>query len=78
MWEGCEMADKHFVYNYDLDDYAFCPLTSDQCVMTCELMRPTGFGEPRCSLRVVADELVYISTNLREIKKDLSQWKIGR
>ena len=48
---------------------ALCPLTGKACVTHCMLMRRTGFGEPRCSLHVIADELVNISYDLRELRK---------
>lgn len=63
------------VYDYDYDGgEALCPFTGKACVMECMLMRPTGFGEPRCSMRVIADQLVGIDFEMREArKKEVSQ-----
>ena len=43
---------------------AVCPFNS-RCTTLCMLMRYTAFGDPCCSLRVIADELVEISTSLK-------------
>lgn len=58
------------VFDYDKNVDAVCPFVKGAtCKTECMLMRPTGFGEPKCSLRVIADELVYISSDLRELRK---------
>lgn len=57
----------------DLDEgiNAFCPFSKNGiCHTECMMMRPTGFGEPRCSFRVIADELVQISSTLNAMKAD--------
>lgn len=52
------------VIDYDNSCDALCPFTGKACVMECMLMRPTPmFGEPRCSIRVIADELVLFDKN---------------
>ena len=59
------------VYDYDRDCPSLCPFTGDTFVTECMLMRPTGFGEPKCSLLVIADELVHIHSDLRKMKEVL-------
>ena len=55
------------VIDYDEGNVeALCPLTGDTCVTHCMLMRRTGFGEPRCSLHVIADELVNINSKMKD------------
>jgi len=49
------------VIDYEEGMDALCPFTDYSCFTQCMLMRPTGFGEPRCSFRVIADELVNIN-----------------
>ncbi|MBR4616842.1 MAG: hypothetical protein IKO55_14630 [Kiritimatiellae bacterium] len=46
------------VIDHETDWYAKCPFSQKACVTECMLMRYTAFGEPRCSIRVIADELV--------------------
>ena len=58
------------VYDYDCECDALCPFTGDTCRTECMLMRYTGFGEPRCSMRVIADELVLISRELRDANEN--------
>ena len=49
------------VVDYDEGNvYALCPFTRKTCVTHCMLMRRTAFGEPRCSIHVIADELVLL------------------
>lgn len=54
------------VIDHEYQCEALCPITGGACRTECMLMRPTGFGEPRCSLRVIADELVNINEKLKE------------
>lgn len=54
------------VFDYDKNKDAFCPFSGKACVSECMLMRPDVFGEPKCALMVVADELVHINSDLRE------------
>ena len=55
--EAMEVVD----YEYTDGGDALCPFTGFACRMECMLMRPTGLNEPRCSFRVIADELVLIN-----------------
>ena len=47
------------VHDYERGCDALCPFTGTACVTECMLMKPTVFGEPQCSLRVIADKLAY-------------------
>jgi len=55
-------------YEYTDGGEAFCPFAKGPCRMECMLMRPTGFGEPRCSMRVIADELVLIDKGRKDVR----------
>lgn len=57
------------VYDHDNECEALCPFTGDACFTECMMMRPDGFGEPKCSMRVIADELVNINSCLRDIRR---------
>ena len=61
------------VYDEERDEIAKCPFMGSACVTECMLMRPTEFGEPRCSFRVIADELVQIAGVARVAAK----YKVG-
>lgn len=54
------------VRDYKQDAFALCPLTGCDCLTTCMWMRPTGFGEPKCAVMVIADELCNIYAESRK------------
>ena len=58
------------IYDYNEYEWAKCPFTEDDCLSECMLMRPDGWGEPKCSWHVIADELVNISSQLRKITSE--------
>ena len=63
--------DMGVVIDYDEGGIgAICPFRKEPCMTECMMMRPTGFGEPRCSFRVIADELVLISGDLRKLREE--------
>ena len=53
------------IYNLDSGIAAMCPLTRKPCKEECMWMRPTAFNEPKCSMLVIADELVNIYSETR-------------
>ena len=55
-------------YEYTNGGDALCPFTNDTCKMECMMIRPTVFDEPRCSFRVIADELVNINSKMKKDK----------
>jgi len=54
------------IYDYENKRDAMCPLTRKTCKSECMWMRPTGFGEPKCAVMVIADELVNIYAESRK------------